>query len=439
MSYRSFASFGVPRHLLTASLLLSPGIALLTIAGCSGGGKTSVSSTRAVTTTDAILNHVTRVTAENTAIAPVEAGAMLPDLTGVETQLFTAGKVVFTDNEAPSNGLGPVFNGVSCTECHAQTAVGGSAKDNLVAVVTRFGTLTNGQYSDMEARGGPVLQRRSVREFDAASPAAPEVVPPEAMFVSRRTTTPLFGEGLVESVDDDLLRSLADPDDVDGDGISGRLNIVANPETGAQEIGRLGWKAQISSLTVFASDAYHNEMGITSPIFPVENNPQGVAIPDTDLVPDPETTSEEIGQFAGFMRFLAPLPTPPETPQIARGRQVFQTTACVSCHVPALATRANASKALSRKLVMLYSDLLLHDMGAGLADGIRQGQATGNEFRTAPLWGLSRRKFYLHDGRAATIEEAIGNHGGEASGVMARYARLSSDDRADLLAFLHAL
>lgn len=415
-----------------------PLVGLLVLAGCAGGSKSSTVA-RAVTTPEAIAALTAELTNGASQCARAIPGDALAELDAEQKARFEEGKAAFLEGETAEDGIGPVFNGLSCGECHKQGALGGAAFDTLVSVVTRIGGTDHGQYSDFSSMGGPVIQRRSLQEFNPDYPIPPESVPSEAQYVSRRTTTPLFGAGLIEAIPETTLLRLADPDDRDRDGISGRVNRVWNPETNKQEIGRFGWKAQVSTLNVFSADAYLNEMGITSPLFPKENPPQGKPIPlDADLVAEPED-DEDVQLFAEFMRFLAP-PYPREkNSQTERGAQVFQSLGCVSCHVPALATGQNVTASLSHKVVPLYSDLLVHDMGKDLSDGIQQGEASGGEFRTAPLWGLSQRAFFLHDGRATTVEGAIQMHGGEASAARTRFLKLSAEDREDLLAFLKSL
>jgi CxxC motif-containing protein (DUF1111 family) len=371
---------------------------------------------------------------------PPSIGGALPGLTAAQLARFNDGLVEFSAVEEPDEGLGPVFNGVSCAECHRQGAVGGAGFDLLQSRVTRIGGIVKGQYSDLADVGGAVIQRRSVKEFDRRRPVLPEIVPKEARYVSQRITTPLFGAGLIEAIPDSTLASLADPDDRNRDGISGRVSVVYNPLTRRNEAGRFGWKAQHSSLSIFSGDAYLNEMGITSPLFPHENLPQGKPIPPgSDPIPDPEDEGDDVELFADFMRFLAPPPVTRLSPQQERGARLFSTVGCIACHTPSLMTGKSAVAALSNKPVNLYSDLLLHDMGDGLADGIIQGTANGREFRTAPLWGVRFRRFLLHDGRALNAEQAILAHGGEAQAARASFGRLNRTNQADLLAFLNSL
>jgi CxxC motif-containing protein (DUF1111 family) len=299
--------------------------------------------------------------------------------------------------------------------------------------------MVGGVYNDLANLGGPVLQARSLKELDLSCPVTGEVVPPQANYVSRRITTPLFGAGLIEAIPDAAI--LARVGQPDPDGVHGTANVIFNPETGRNEVGRFGWKAQHSSLHQFAGDAYLNEMGITSAFFPTENLPQGRPIPPGwDSVADPEDQDGDVDKFTTFMRLLAPAGRRlPITRQAQDGEQIFNNIRCISCHTPEMRTAPNAVAALSSQPVRLYSDLLLHQMGPGLADGIRQSKSLGDQFKTAPLWGLSRRSFFLHDGRATTYVDAIAAHGGEAMAARNRFFALRPPDRDALLAFLDSL
>jgi len=366
-------------------------------------------------------------------------GQALPGLSAAEKERFESGLQAFSGVETRADGLGPVFNGTSCAECHKAAAIGGAGLDVSIARVTRIGGLLNGVYSDLPQLGGPVLQARSLREFDTSCPIVGEVVPPQAGFVSLRITTPLFGAGLIEAIPDDAI--LAGTGRRDPDGIHGVANVVFNPETGRNEIGRFGWKAQHSSLHLFAGDAYLNEMGITSASFPNENLPQGRPIPPGwGPVAQPEDEDGDVAKFTDFMRLLAaPDRRLPISPLAMNGQKIFDSVRCSACHTPEMKTGRNSVAALSNQSVRLYSDLLLHQMGPGLSDGIRQGTAKGDQFRTAPLWGLSRRVFFLHDGRALNFVDAILQHGGEADPARSRFLRLRPDERNALMAFLSTL
>ena len=320
-------------------------------------------------------------------VSDPELGGPLPGLTPKQSTAFQEGLEEFTEVETVEEGLGPVFNGKSCGECHAFPVVGGSSPELQVAREVRIGRLLGGAFDPLAEQGGMLLQRRSVRG-DVLSCPVGETVPAAATQVSLRITTPVFGAGLIEAASNTQILRLADPDDRDHDGISGKVNRVFNPESRRFEIGRFGWKAHVPTLHLFSGDAYLNEMGITNPAFPQENLPQGQSIPrGCDGVPELEDDGEGVVGFTNFMQFLAPAPRRPITKQAALGKRSFEQIGCASCHVPTLMTGAHPVRALRFKPVNLFSDLLLHDMGPDLADGIEMGSAKGNEWRTAPLWG----------------------------------------------------
>jgi CxxC motif-containing protein (DUF1111 family) len=358
----------------------------------------------------------------------------LPGLTDSQLADFNAGLDEFGEVEDIEEGLGPVFNGKSCAECHGVPSTGGSQPNVGVARETRISRVFNGRFDPLDGsvsvdRGGQLLQQRVTINLQGCKVKG-EDVPPEATIVSIRLTTPLFGAGLMEAIPDSTI--------LGNRSNGGRANFVLNPDTGATELGRFGWKAQVATLHQFAGDAYLNEMGITNPTFRQENRPQGETIPPgCDPVPDPEDDGSGVTAFTNFMRFLAPAPRGPITAQVQRGEQVFSQIGCASCHVPTMMTGPNPVAALSNKPVNLFSDLLLHDIGT--ADGIEQGLAKGNDFRTAPLWGLSRRNRFLHDGRSNNIEDAILRHDAEAQNARNGFVGLPQSDHDALLAFLDSL
>jgi CxxC motif-containing protein (DUF1111 family) len=350
----------------------------------------------------------------------------LPGLTDAQLKDFNDGLAEFQEDETPADGLGPVFNGKSCAECHAVPSVGGVEPNVGVARETRIG----GRNGDpLERLGGPLLQQRAI-SLPGCNNLVGEVVPPGTPFVSLRLSTQLFGAGLIEAIPEKtILQNTSN---------GGRPNRVFNPDTRATELGRFGWKAQVATLHQFSGDAYLNEMGITNPSFPFENKPQGNAIPPgCDTVADPEDNGSGVTAFENFMKFLAPAPRRTITAQVQRGEQVFSQIGCASCHVPTMITDNNSVKALSRQPVNLFSDLLLHNIGTG--DGIVQGKATGDDFRTAPLWGLSRRDRFMHDGKSNTIQDAILRHSAEAQNALNGFVGLPPSDHDALLAFLGSL
>jgi len=362
------------------------------------------------------------------------AGAPLPGLTSSELSSFAMGRAQFRNRETPASGLGPIFNDVSCFACHSGPALGGASR----ITVTRFGRVVDGDFDPLTELGGSLLQRRSI------SPAVREIVPPEANVVAQRQTTPLWGLGLIEAIPDAAIRALAARPVVDG--VQGRVAVVTDIVSGEQRVGRFGWKNQHATLLAFSADAFRNEMGITNRFFPDENAPNGKKelldqfhLPDgpEDTV-DPATGKASMDLVTDFVRLLAPLPTLPITGAALTGQTVFQQSGCAVCHVPRLQTGASDVAALNLKPVLLYSDLLLHDMGK-LGDGIAQEAAGPSEFRTAPLWGLRGSAPFLHDGRARTVDQAIRMHEGQGSVARDRYLALSPAERQQLLLFLNTL
>ena len=336
--------------------------------------------------------------------------------------------------ETLQSGLGPIFNNVSCVACHSSPATGGASRET----VTRFGRTVNGVFDPLESLGGSLLQERSI------SPGIRETIPREANTVARRQTPPLFGIGLIEAISDDAIKSLALRPAVDG--ITGRAALITDVTTGTQRVGRLGMKSQHATILAFTADAYLNEMGITNRFFPHENAPNGnaalLARFDTTLDPEdavaPGTNRSDIDSVADFQRLLAPPQSQSLTATGIAGQKVFSDIGCALCHVPQLTTGTSTVAALSNKPVNLYSDLLLHDMGA-LGDGIAQPPATAREMRTTPLWGLRQSGPYLHDGRAATVDAAIRGHDGQGKAARDRYTQLSATDSQSLLEFLNSL
>jgi CxxC motif-containing protein (DUF1111 family) len=344
-----------------------------------------------------------------------------------EMALFIEGDAQFGRGFSIAEGLGPIFNNVSCGSCHS-----GDGRGRPENILLRF-----------DGVGGPQLQ-------DKAIPGAhPEVLPP-GVAVSRRLPPPVFGVGMIEAIPEAAILANVDSLDADGDGISGRPNFVAvppwvpagEPNGGpGPRVGRFGRKAQVSTLLEQVVTAYHQDMGITSVFLPVENvNPARPAA--RDPAGDPEVPEGEVRAVLGYIRMLAPPAPGAMTARRQRGEFLFDSIGCARCHVPSFRTGSSPVAALSDVEVRLYSDLLLHDMGDALADNRPDGAASGREWRTAPLWGLRLVRqflrgeaFYLHDGRARTLEEAIGLHGGEAQPARDRFLALGAADRDALLDF----
>lgn len=361
-------------------------------------------------------------------------GQALAGLTAEQRAAFNDGRAEFRNVETPASGLGPIFNDVSCVACHSAGGVGGASR----ITVTRFGRTVNGVFDPLESLGGSLLQVRAI------NPAVREVVPREANTVARRVTTPLFGAGLIEAIPDStiVLGTLREKPA----GIGGKVSVVRDVVSDTNRIGRFGWKAQQATLLAFSGDAYRNEMGITNRFFPTENAPNGntALLAQFDLVKDvedqidPADGKADVDRIADFMRLLAPPGRAPATASSLAGERLFASLDCAACHTPAMTTGKSDIAALSEKTVELYSDLLLHDMGA-LGDGIAQGTAGVRDMRTAPLWGLHSRPTWLHDGRANTVDQAIRAHQGEAQNSRDRYIQLSDTQRQQVLDFLNKL
>lgn len=362
-------------------------------------------------------------------------GDPLPGITAHELELFRLGREDFLEVEEPEDGLGPAFNGRSCAECHAVPAVGGGGR---IAEIRAGIREADGEFREPE--GGSLLHLFSTPDHGCQAEAGPEI-----NVIARRIPIPLFGAGLVEAIPDETIVALEDPDDADGDGISGRAARVPDPLTGAIRIGRFGWKAQHATLLGFAADAYRNEMGITNDLFREE---AAMGVPQDrlrlcDPVKDPEDARDRrtglrgIDNFENFMRLLAPVERGPSNALVEWGERVFSVAGCARCHVPQLTTGPSRNPVFDRKPVNLYSDLLLHDVGTG--DGIAQADARPEEIRTPALWGLRFRRPLLHDGSAATLEEAILRHDNEAAPARQAFRELSEEDRAGLLEFLKSL
>jgi len=368
-------------------------------------------------------------------------GDPLPGLTATEFAQFRLGLDDFTEVENAEEGLGPAFNATSCAACHNVPAIGGFS---LVTETRAAYRDESGAIRAPRAADGTSLDTL-FHLFSTPTHACQPVIPDEVNVIAHRIPIATFGAGLVEAIADETLIALEDPDDRNGDGISGRAARVVDLGTGDRRIGRFGWKAQHATLRTFSGDAYRNEMGITNAIFPDELatgiSPEQMRrcdpAPDPEDRVDPRTRLSALDNFEAFMKFLAPPPRGPIDDGVRAGEQVFQAVGCASCHVPALETAASRDPLFDRKRVPLFSDLLLHDVGTG--DGIPQASALPNEIRTPALWGLRVRRPFLHDGSASTPEQAIQRHRGEAETVRLRFEGLDSSRRAQLLRFLNSL
>lgn len=384
----------------------------------------------------AIATFVSLVAASATSDASSQFGDPLPRLTPSQSSAFAGGRTEFNSAEDVDEGLGPVFNGRSCAECHSVPAVGGGSE----RLVTRFGTITNGHFDPLAQFGGSLIQDHAITQADGSThDFAPETVPSAATIVAHRRTPPLFGLGYVDAVPDQAFYALAAQEAQRGDGTAGRVAVVTNVATGLQSVGKFGWKDQVPSLFVFSGDAYLNEMGITNPLFPNENCPNGDCSQlQWNPRPDMNDLGDGVDAFNKFMTMLAAPPRGVITGDATAGEQVFESIGCASCHVATLHTGSSDIAALDNKPFHPYSDFLLHDMGS-LGDGIAMGDAGGREMRTAPLWGLRAITRYLHDGRASTLTDAILGHDGQGAAARDRFTALDANSKSKLLAFLNSL
>jgi|SoiMethySBSTD1v2_1073268.scaffolds.fasta_scaffold356146_1 CxxC motif-containing protein (DUF1111 family) len=360
--------------------------------------------------------------------AEASAGSLTRGLHG-EGGLFRLGLEQFKHVWTVGEGLGPRFNATSCVACHNQPDTGGSGE----ALVTLFGREDAGVFDPLIEDGGPVLQEHGLDLFTRCKIPG-ETVPPRATIVAKRQTPPLFGLGLVSEIRDRRILRRADPTDRDHDGVSGRPNMVSG------RVGRLGWKANEYALYNFVPAALHIELGVTS-LGQRASRAERQLLAACDL-PQESSFGEAQGYVLQFVTRLRPLAPIRSSRATHAGRAVFRKIGCATCHVEQLVAGPSPHGVLTLPeavRVPLFSDLLLHDMGPELADGIVEGDATGSEFRTAPLWGLGRTGPYLHDGRSATVEDAVAAHGGEAEGARSRFFALPNTDRAALLAFLLSL
>jgi CxxC motif-containing protein (DUF1111 family) len=364
-------------------------------------------------------------------------GDALQGITPAEFAEFRLGLDDFLEVETADEGLGPAFNGTSCAVCHSVPAVGGTS---AIAEVRAGRRGPQGEFVALDPSGETLFHL-----FSVPGHACQPVIPADATIIVRRVPIPLFGAGLVEAIPDDTILALEDPFDRNRDGVSGRAAIVSDRATGDRRVGRFGWKAQHATLLVFGADAYRNEMGITNDLFSQE-----VAVgissdrmracdvtPDPEDVREPRTGRRGIDNFASFMKFLAPVGRGPVDETTRNGERVFVAIGCSTCHAPVLSTGPSANPLFDRVAVPLFSDLLLHDVGTG--DGIQQEAGAPEDIRTPALWGLRFRRPLLHDGSAATIDEAIRRHGGEAELARRGFDQAAADDRAALIAFLRSL
>jgi CxxC motif-containing protein (DUF1111 family) len=411
------------------------------------------------------------------------AGGAIDGLSPNESAFFTVGQTTFREVDAVPDGLGPRMNMDSCAACHAQPATGGTSP--FVNPQVAFAQAGADSVPSFISANGPVREARFVKNPDGtadggvhalftitARTGASGCTLAQPDFATQlrnnnvifRIPTPTFGAGLIEQIPDAAIAAnqASNLSEKSGLGIKGKANFhlagrtitgMTNNNGNDGTIARFGWKAQNKSLLLFSGEAYNVEQGITNELFQTEREEtapcQFAMVPNSVTNTDATTPVQvlsDIERFSIFMRFLA-APTPsPDTPggatSIANGKSLFSGTGCALCHTPSFTTGNSTVAALRYQTVNLFSDLLVHDMGDGLADGVSQGEAGPREFRSAPLWGLGQRIFFLHDGRTADLLRAIQQHssnGSEANGVISRFNNLREGDKQDILNFLRSL
>lgn len=359
------------------------------------------------------------------------------NLTQAEAKRFIEGDKAFNDQIfTVENGLGPIFTGTSCVSCHA-----GDGKGHPFVKFTRFGQDIPGINNYLHL-GAPQLQNRAIPGYK------PETLPPGAPHAD--LVAPIVtGLGFLDAVTDEDLLAMEDPDDRDGDGISGRVHwndrpdyVTDRPGTLSQNgkyISRFGKKARMYDLLHQTADAYNQDIGINSYYEPYDTY-------SGDKV-QPEIDRKTINDVVFYLKTLkAPVPRDQDDPEVMAGKALFNNIQCAACHKPTLRTGYSPIEAISYKEFHPYTDLLLHDMGPELDDGYTEGYALSSEWKTPPLWGIGLAKdsqggqyYLLHDGRARSIEEAILLHGGEAENSRNQYRGLSQSQKEQLLKFIESL
>lgn len=422
-------------------------------------------------------------------------GFPAPTLTNEERRVFEIGDSFFTQNwvTAPAStdardGLGPMFNAQACSSCHLRDGRGipASTGSGELGLLLRLsipgrndvgGPLPHPEYGDQlqdrsiigvpaEAElvisyqeqpgeygdGEPYSLRAPTYRIDAPQFGPLAEGGSSGVMFSPRLAPQVIGMGLLEAIPEADIVANADPGDGDGDGISGRPNRVWNPATEAIELGRFGWKANAPTVQAQSAGAFSGDMGLTSSLHPDESctevQSECRSAPTGNDGDEPEVPDDRLGSVTFYTRTLAvPAARGVDIAEVQRGAAGFEDLGCASCHTSTFTTgplEAVGVEALSDQTIHPYTDLLLHDMGEGLADNRPDFEASGTEWRTPPLWGLgliddvNGERFLLHDGRARTIEEAILWHGGEASETLEAFKNADSATRADLIAFLES-
>jgi len=359
----------------------------------------------------------------------------------VALRSFNDNRFIFEEVEKIEDGLGPTYNAQSCRECHQNVVTGGASQ----VAELRSGRSENGQF--FESLGGTLIHSR------ATHPGIVEQITPQDSIRTFRISTNTLGNGFVEAIANSTLLAIRNKQP---EAMRGNAVMVPVLEAGSKaRIGRFGWKGQHASLESFSADAYLNEMGITTPLFPEENTSNGRFVgfgSGYDPVADPEDDGVDVVAFANFMRATKAPPRGTTNADVLAGEALFNKVGCAVCHTPSITTaRPGATinggaftvpAALGNKIIHPYSDFLLHNIGTG--DGIpvlplAEYAATANQMRTAPLWALRTRNRLMHDGLSFTKQDAIQRHAGQAASVTKAYNALSDAEKNQLLAFLDSL
>lgn len=373
--------------------------------------------------------------------------APIDGLTGAQLKAHLDGDEAFGEVFNVNTGLGPVFNQTACVNCHPDEGRG-HPSTNLI----RFGRIgTDGSFDYMLEFGGPQLQDRAIPGYPA------EVLPPEATGISERGGPIAVGLGFIEAITDETILANEDPSDSDGDGISGRANFVAAPDyyippagkviRDGKYLGKFGRKATAIDLLHQTVNAYKADMGISTDFDPVDIFNPLIGNRIGDNVPDPEVSAGTVLNLVIYLQTLrAPLRRNENDATVQQGEALFAQIGCAKCHTPEMQSGQSPINPLAFQPVKLYSDLLLHDMGPALADNFPEGDATGTEWRTTPLWGLGIVKnllggtpFFLHDGSTSDLKETINLHLGEAENARNSFFNLDEASQDALISFLNSL
>lgn len=370
----------------------------------------------------------------------------VPGLTAQQEKDHLIGDEFFGKIFTKEEGLGPVFVQNSCSNCHV-----GNGKGHPSTIVTRFGYKEGSLVDYLVGKGGPQLQPFSVEGYPA------ETLPAEANIITKRLAPAVMGLGYIAALHDQDILANADPDDLDGDGISGRPNYVdpkdiftpgaIHVENNGKYVGRFGKKAEKVTIQDQVVFALKQDIGITSDFDTEDIYNVNAGLYTGDEVGDPEVTAHFVNGLVFYMRTLKAPDRRNETdPDVMEGERLFKEIGCAKCHVSDFTTSESDIEALSQKTFQPYSDFLLHDMGPLLDDGYPEGSADSNEWRTPPLWGIGLAKttqggqmFLLHDGRALSIEGAVTFHSGEAESVKNKFFKLSESERNQIVKFIESL